>query len=154
KLFVPFNAEQDELQARSKGSLLVEIQPFAIVTSEDVIILDTGLGFEVDGQLQIHLNLMKAAIDPSKVTKVMLSHLHKDHSGGMTHVNAATGMAEACFPNATYYIQKQELDFAFEKGFPSYITDELVGIKDLKKLVLLEGNGVVDGYIKYELTGA
>ncbi|PWT70276.1 MAG: MBL fold metallo-hydrolase [Bacteroidetes bacterium] len=154
KLFVPFNRELDELQDRSKGSLLVEIQPFAVVTSEDIIVLDTGLGFEIDGQLQIHRNLIKAGIDPGKVTKVMLSHLHKDHAGGITHVHAVSGMAEACFPNATYYIQKQELDFAFEKGFPSYITDELSGIKDLKKLVLLQGNGVVDGYIKYELTGA
>ncbi|HEX4849888.1 MAG TPA: MBL fold metallo-hydrolase, partial [Puia sp.] len=57
KLFIPFNVAQDELQNRSKGSLLVEIQPFVVVTSEDIIVLDTGLGFEVDGQLQIHRNL-------------------------------------------------------------------------------------------------
>jgi len=33
-----------------------------------------------------------------------------------------TGLREPSFPNATYYIQEKELAFAFEKGFPSYIT--------------------------------
>src|SRR5690349_16883974 len=82
KLFVPFDEEKDDLQKRSRGSLLVEVQPFVIVTTEDVLLLDTGLGFEKDGVLQIHKNLMEHNINPSEVTKVLLSHLHKDHSGG------------------------------------------------------------------------
>ena len=60
----------------------------------------------------------------------------------------------ASFPNAKYYIQKQELAFAFEKGFPSFITDELEVLKRSPQVILLDGNGVMDGYIKYEITGA
>ena len=45
KLFVPFNTNTDDLQKRPIGSLLVEVQPFAVVTTEDVLLLDTGLGF-------------------------------------------------------------------------------------------------------------
>src|SRR5688500_16018633 len=45
KLFVPFDEETDELNERTKGSLLVEIQPFVVVTSRDILLLDTGLGF-------------------------------------------------------------------------------------------------------------
>ncbi len=45
KQFVPFDAQQDELAARAKGSLLVEIQLFLVVTHKDVIVFDTGLGF-------------------------------------------------------------------------------------------------------------
>jgi hypothetical protein len=63
-------------------------------------------------------------------------------------------LREPSFPNATYYIQKKELAFAFEKGFPSYITEELECIKTFNNVVLLEENGVIDGYIRYELTGA
>jgi glyoxylase-like metal-dependent hydrolase (beta-lactamase superfamily II) len=44
-------------------------------------LLDTGLGFEKDGQLQIHKNLANAGINPSDFTKVLLTHLHKDHAG-------------------------------------------------------------------------
>jgi len=67
KLFVPFDTEKDDLQQRSRGSLLVEVQPFAVVTSEDILVLDTGLGFEKKGVLQIHQNLLDAGIHPSKV---------------------------------------------------------------------------------------
>ncbi|HYM94992.1 MAG TPA: MBL fold metallo-hydrolase, partial [Chitinophagaceae bacterium] len=45
KLFVPFTEDRDELLSRPSGSLLVEIQPFAVITSKDILLLDTGLGF-------------------------------------------------------------------------------------------------------------
>ena len=45
KIFVPFNKEKDDLQQRAVGSLLVEVQPFCIVTKKDVIVIDAGLGF-------------------------------------------------------------------------------------------------------------
>jgi len=143
KLFVPFDTAKDDLQQRPVGSLLVEVQPFAVVTSEDVLVLDTGLGFEIDGELQIHRNLRAAGIDPAKVTKVLMSHLHKDHAGGI-----------GAFPHATYYIQRKELEYAYKKGPTSYITEELDLLKDMPKVVFLDGNGVLDGYIKYEVTGA
>ncbi len=124
KRFVPFDTDHDDLQQRPAGSLLVEVQPFAIVTSEDILLIDTGLGFEIEGHLQIHSNLIKAGIDPAGVTKVLMSHLHKDHAGGIawspTSDNAAPaagpGAATLSFPNATYYVQRQELAYAFEKG--------------------------------------
>ncbi len=53
KLFVPFNTHSDDLQRRGIGSLLVEIQPFAVITSEDVLLLDTGLVFYVPIQYSI-----------------------------------------------------------------------------------------------------
>jgi glyoxylase-like metal-dependent hydrolase (beta-lactamase superfamily II) len=154
KLFVPFNTGEDDLQSRPAGSLLVEIQPFAVVTTEDVLVLDTGLGFEEDGVLQIHKNLMNNGINPSEVTKVLMTHLHKDHAGGLRRNSTLAESEPLSFPNATYYVQKQELEFAFEKGFPSYITEELECLKTAPNVVLLEGNGVIDGYIRYELTGA
>src|ERR1700730_12897526 len=123
KLFVPFDTEKDDLQQRPTGSLLVEVQPFAVVTSEDILVLDTGLGFEKDGVLQIHQNLLNAGIDPSKVTKVLMSHLHKDHAGGLSRKGAnisgdnggnipgaaGAGLRQLSFPNATYYVQRKEL---------------------------------------------
>ena len=60
KLFVPFDEGVHDLQQRPAGSLLVEIQPFVIITSKDIVLLDTGLGFEKNGRLQIHENLSEA----------------------------------------------------------------------------------------------
>jgi glyoxylase-like metal-dependent hydrolase (beta-lactamase superfamily II) len=153
KLFIPFSLDTDELQDRPIGSLLVEVQPFAIVTTEDVLLLDAGLGFEHNGVLQIHENLMNAGINPGEVTKILMSHLHKDHAGGVSKMNEASRKYQQSFPNAKYYIQKKELEFAFEKGFPSYIPYELECLKDASNVVLLDGDGVIDGYIQYQMVG-
>lgn len=154
KVFVPFDDRKDDLQNRAAGSLLVEVQPFVVVTSEDVLLIDTGLGFETNGTLQLHQNLMDAGINPSEVTKVLLSHLHKDHAGGISKKDPINGRSEIAFPNAKYYVQKKELEFAFSKDSPSYIKEELEPLKDAPNLVLLDGDGVIDGYIKYEVTAA
>ena len=144
KKFVPFNLVKDELQHRPTGSLLVEIQPFVVITSKDIIVIDTGLGFtDANGSLQIHKNLMDNAINPAEVTKVLLSHLHKDHSGGIGN-----------FPNATYFVNKDELDYALQKGKPSYNTADFDILTDAGKVHYLQGDGKIDDYITYHLTGA
>ena len=155
KLFVPFNTTTDDLQKRSVGSLLVEVQPFVVATTEDVLLLDAGLGFaNENGVLQIHQNLMNAGINPSEITKVLMTHLHKDHAGGISRADQSSGKRTLSFPNARHYIQRKELEFAFEKGFPSYLTEELECLKGAPQITLLENNGVIDGYIKYEVTAA
>ena len=153
KLFVPFDDDTDNLQLLPVGSLLVEVQPFVIITSNDILLLDAGLGFEKSGTLQLHQNLMNAGINPSEVTKVLMSHLHKDHAGAVGIERE--GQDEILsFTNASYYVQRNELAYAFEKGFPSYITGELTCLQNAGQVILLEGNGTIDDYIHYELTGA
>ena len=160
KLFVPFDDTIDNLQSRPVGSLLVEIQPFIVITSKDILLLDTGLGFvckdsfgENNGTLQLHQNLMDAGINPSEVTKVLLSHLHKDHAGAVGIEREGLG-GRLSLPNATYYLQQKELAFAFEKGYPSFITEELVCLQNSSQVSLLDCKGVIDDYIQYETTGA
>jgi len=155
KLFVPFNEQEDQLQNRPSGSLLVEIQPFALIAeSGNVTLLDTGLGFKSNGKLQLHQNLANYGIDPSQVTKVLLSHLHKDHSGGVSE-ETPDRSRKLSFPNANYYIQERELNFAFEKGFPSFILDDLQILKQSSQIILLKDDkGMIDDHISYEVTGA
>jgi glyoxylase-like metal-dependent hydrolase (beta-lactamase superfamily II) len=154
KLFVPFDEKEDELQQRPVGSLLVEIQPFIVVTSKDVLLLDTGLGFNdtANGKMQLYSNLEKASIKPEQITKVLMSHLHKDHAGGICMNNDHTKLS---LPNAVYYVQKRELEFALEKGFPSFIPEEIALLKTSSRVHFLEDDkGVIDDYISYEHTGA
>jgi len=152
KLFVPFDESSDELHARSSGSLLVEIQPFVVITSKDVILLDMGLGFSQNGKMQIHQNLVDAGIDPSTVTKILLTHLHKDHAGG---VSQSGDNKKLSFPGATYFLQAKELQFAFEKGLPSFIPEELSALQISSNVVLLdEDSGSIEDNISYQLTGA
>jgi glyoxylase-like metal-dependent hydrolase (beta-lactamase superfamily II) len=154
KQFVPFNLQADELTDRPIGSLLVEIQPFLVVTAKDVIVLDTGLGFKNNnGELQIHDNLRHMGYEPEQVTKVLLSHLHKDHAGGLVYADS-NGLVKTTFPNANYYIYRPEADFALATGMPSYF------IKDIEPLLatqqvhwLDDEEGLIDGYIQFTHSG-
>jgi glyoxylase-like metal-dependent hydrolase (beta-lactamase superfamily II) len=151
KKFVPFNKQNDDLQGRNKGSLLVEIQPFVVITSKDILLLDTGLGFaDKEGQLQIHKNLAANGINATDVTKVLLSHLHKDHSGGIAQTNKRI----VSFENATYYINKNEWEYALKRGLPSYHINDFLLLEKKGKVVFTEDEGVIDDYIFYEVTGA
>lgn len=155
KKFVPFDTNSDDLQKRPVGSLLVEIQPFAVITSNDIIVIDTGLGFNMpDGTLQIHQNLLNNGIGPMEVTKVLLSHLHKDHAGGIYKTDEMLKQKFLSFPNATYYVHRDEMDYAVNKGAPSYHVSDFDGLRNSDQVVFLEGDGKIDGYITYQVTGA
>ena len=155
KVFVPFNKERDDLQERSLGSLLVEVQPFCIITKKDILLIDTGLGFSnTDGVLQVHQNLIDNGIDPMEVTKVLLSHLHKDHSGGVSKEDKVLGHHFLSFPQATYYVNKNEFEFAMEKGAPSYTPKEFELLGNTGNVIFTDDNGKIEDYISYEVTGA
>ena len=151
KKFIPFALEKDELGQRNRGSLLVEVQPFAVITSKDILVFDTGLGHtDENGQLQIHKNLAANGINATDVTKVLLSHLHKDHSGGIAQPNKKI----AAFENATYYISKKEWDLALEKPSLSYHKNDFFFLERAGKVNFVEGDGVIDDYIHYQFTNA
>lgn len=153
KIFVPFNLDTDDLQKRPIGSLLVEVQPFIVITSKDILLIDTGLGFSANGQLQLHQNLLQNGIQPEQVTKVLMSHLHKDHAGGVSKRDNIGNYHLSC-PNAIYYVQKKEFEFAMETGYPSYMTDEFAVLQNHSQVVWLDGDGIIDNYIKHEITAA
>lgn len=151
KVFVPFDETKDQLSARPVGSLLVEVQPFLIITDKDMLLMDAGLGFTNEsGVPQIHQLLMDQGINPSEITKVLMSHLHKDHSGGV-------GIPETnklSFPLARYYVQRQELEFALSDKAGSNIKEDIWCLKDSSQVELLDGDGTIDGYIGYMQTSA
>ena len=154
KKFVPFNIDKDQLNDRPIGSLLVEIQPFVVITKKDIILLDTGLGYvDNTGQPQIHNNLQDLGVDPDSVTKVIMSHLHKDHAGGIGLQNNGEIKKELSFKNATYYISAQELSFALESTTSSYVSEDLNLLRNNPQVILLPTKGVIDNYINYEETG-
>ena len=155
KVFIPFNKEQDDLQQRPPGSLLVEIQPFVIITKRDIILLDTGLGFYTsDGTMQLHQHLINNGINPMEVTKVLMSHLHKDHAGGIANEDKISGTSFFSFVNAVYYVNAKELAFALDKQNPSYLPEEFQILSGSDKVVLLPDEGTIDSYIRFEMTGA
>ena len=157
KVFVPFDESKDVLNERPTGSLLVQIQPFLLVTSKDILLLDTGLGYNnSEGKLQVHENIRAAGYRPEEVTKVLLTHLHKDHAGGIgnSHPGTFSGGDVLNFPAAKYYLQRRELDYAWHTGAPSFTPDEIEPLLGSDQVRFLhDDEGVIDDYIFYKHTG-
>jgi glyoxylase-like metal-dependent hydrolase (beta-lactamase superfamily II) len=156
KVFKPFEGNGDDVQNRPAGSILVQVQPFVVVTDKDIILLDTGLGyFNNQGILQIHANLMSIGIDPSSVTKVFLSHLHKDHSGGISYMHPQHHERFISFPYADYYIQKREFELALQSKSSSYISEQIQLLEEFSKIQWLnKDEGIIENLIHYKITGA
>ena len=154
KNFLPFDLLQDELNARSTGSLLVEVQPFLVVTDKDLVIFDTGLGFKNDnGEMQIHDNIRNCGYEPDDITKVLLSHLHKDHAGGVVYKDD-NGIVKTTFAHADYYLYRNEVDFALKTGYPSYHTAEIEPLLSSSQVRWLDGEeGKIDGCITFMHSG-
>jgi glyoxylase-like metal-dependent hydrolase (beta-lactamase superfamily II) len=154
KILVPFDEEKDDLKNRSVGSLLVEIQPFCIKTERDILLIDTGLGYQKNGEMQLLANLKANGIEPDQITKVLMSHLHKDHAGGVSWRDRF-GNYHLSLPNATWFVQRREYDYAMQTGYPSYSTDEFEELGDITNIFWLnDDEGTIDNYISYKVTGA
>jgi glyoxylase-like metal-dependent hydrolase (beta-lactamase superfamily II) len=155
KQFIPFTVGEDVLKERSRGSLLVEIQPFAVVTEKDVILLDTGLGFCDEARVPaIHHNLQQAGIEPYKVTKVLLSHLHRDHAGGISFLSKNGTERFISFPYATYYCQRREFELAISNTSASYQQEYVQLLEEYSRVCWLENDeGWIDQSIHYQVSG-
>ncbi len=153
KVFVPFDLSKDNLQERPRGSLLVEIQPFLVVTDHDVLLLDAGLGFSRNGVMQLYENLAQHGFTAQDVTKVLMSHLHRDHASGLTLQDPFHGAWHLAFPDAYHYIYHEELDFALHGKNPSYDAERLNALVNHDKVVLMPEKGLIDGYIQHEFSG-
>jgi glyoxylase-like metal-dependent hydrolase (beta-lactamase superfamily II) len=76
----------------------------------ETILVDTGVGLTVaaDRKLKGYVNPIDVAarigVKPNDVTKVVITHMHWDHVGGME-------MMPKAYPQATFYVQKREYDF-------------------------------------------
>lgn len=151
KKFIPFNAAIHKPSERP-ASLFIFIQPFLIKTESDLLLIDTGLGYNNEkGNLILHENIKKAGFNPTDVTKVLMSHLHFDHSGGM--VWRKDGKLEVSFPNAEYYIQRGEWEVAYSSPSKSYKTEIFDVLQRSGQVVFLDGDGEIKDGIRYEVTG-
>jgi glyoxylase-like metal-dependent hydrolase (beta-lactamase superfamily II) len=116
--------------------------------------LDAGIGWKnSNGKTVISEILEKENIHPNQVTKVLLSHLHKDHIETVI-IRTENGF-EATYPNAAIYIQKRELDFAMEnRGSHSFDFDTLEKLIELENIVWMdEDEGQITDEISFQVVG-
>lgn len=146
KKLIPFDPKIDKATDR-KGSLIVHIQPFLVDLDGETYLFDTGLGYRHGNSYHIIENLRLAGYKPESVKYVCMSHLHFDHSNGMTDEAGVP-----LFPNARYIIQRQELDNA-KQNQNTYLLQKLSSLERNNCLLLVEGNGHINAQLSYQHTG-
>lgn len=151
KKFMPFDPAVHHSKDRP-ASLFIYVQPFLIQTKNNLIVVDTGLGYkDSQDKLILHENILKAGYNPGDVSLVLMSHLHFDHAGGMVYEK--DGKMQLTFPNAEYVIQRGEWETAYSKPSKSYKTEIFDVLQRSGSVHFVEGSGVYNQEISFELTG-
>ena len=99
--------------------------------------------------------LQELGIRPDEVDAVILTHLHWDHCGGATSLDAS-GRPVPVFFNARHYLQRRELAAAraaVRSGDDSFLGDDFEPLVSAGLLDLVDGNAEILPGISVEWTG-
>lgn len=142
-----------DVETADPSLLKMAICPFLIILPDDIILLDAGLDLAKEGKPKTIQLIEDAGYTAGQVTKVLLSHLHKDHIEGLGRFTD-TGFVQN-FPNAKIYFQQRELDYALQQTEShSFNLDYVKILSELPNIVSMDDdNGTIGNYITYEVTG-
>lgn len=106
---IPQNLVKNELRNLylSESYFEAPITTMLVRKNDRIILIDTGEGFyDEDNAGKLLHSLTAAGLNPESITDILLTHAHRDHIGGILSKND-----EMVFPNAHYYISRQEFEF-------------------------------------------
>lgn len=148
--------------ADSKNRVLLAERILLLTSDSRNILIDTGCGnkwdekqtnfFEFTADNVLGESLRKYGLTRHDITDVILTHLHFDHAGGA--VFRDNSRLEPFFPNAKYFVQKQNYDWAVqatERDRGSYIKENFMPLMDEGLLHLLLPGDKIDDNIDLEV---
>jgi glyoxylase-like metal-dependent hydrolase (beta-lactamase superfamily II) len=113
------------------------VNTFLIHSKGRLAIIDTGSGnYLMPTAGFVQRNLAAAGIDPKSIDTVLLTHMHPDHSAGLTEMPSG----RLLFPNAELVMHENELPHWFDDGAMSKADERS------KKLFFLAGREQVAPY--------
>ncbi|MBZ0178663.1 MAG: MBL fold metallo-hydrolase [Melioribacteraceae bacterium] len=124
------------------------------------ILVDTGIGNFWDEKFKkiydveqfdnsVRNKLVEMDISPGKITDVILTHLHFDHTGGSTILEGDKFLP--AFPHANYYVQREQFDWALhpsKKDAGSFIKNRFLPLAEQGVLNFIDGEHEFDDGIK------
>jgi len=91
----------------------VSINAFLVHTGERLVLIDTGAGSLFPSGGRILHSLAAAGYAPEDITDVMITHVHGDHSAGLSRDG------KRVFPNATVHVDGRDVDFWLDGRNPA-----------------------------------
>ncbi len=122
-------------------------------TGDRRILVDNGCGDKQDDKFFSHLYLnggygLDGALDrhgytPGDITDIVLTHLHFDHCGGGVKFNHEKTGFELTFPNAKYWVSRQQWAWAMNpnrREAASYLKENMLPMEESGQLFFIDEN--------------
>ncbi|HXV85818.1 MAG TPA: MBL fold metallo-hydrolase [Gemmatimonadales bacterium] len=154
---VPKPLWERRIAADERNRIPLAMRCLLVEHPDGAVLVDTGLGNKENekfreiygvqntgraGPTQLEDALAAAGFQPGDVRWVINTHLHFDHAGGNTSVTGGTP-PRLSFPNATYVVQRGELEFALhppERAAASYLAHNFVPVSQADRWRLSAGD--------------
>jgi glyoxylase-like metal-dependent hydrolase (beta-lactamase superfamily II) len=163
---VPRTLWKAKIEPDDRNRIPLAMRCLLVEHDDGLVLIDTGLGNKegakfldvygvenqgLEGATQLEDALASAGFLPRDVKWVINTHLHFDHAGGNTTMdpdleNDPRRHVRPTFPNATYMVQRGELDFARqtnERTRASYLPHNFEPVAAAHRWRLLEGDSEV-----------
>jgi glyoxylase-like metal-dependent hydrolase (beta-lactamase superfamily II) len=172
---VPRTLWQTRIAPDERHRIPLAMRCLLIEHPDGLVLVDTGLGNKEDrkfldiygvenngleGATQLEDALASAGFLPTDVRWVINTHLHFDHAGGNTTIdpeleNDPRRHVRPAFPNATYVVQRGELEFARhtnERTRASYLPPNFEPVASAHRWQTVEGDAEILPGISVRLT--
>ncbi|MGH7508180.1 MAG: MBL fold metallo-hydrolase [Gemmatimonadales bacterium] len=172
---VPRTLWKTRIEPDERNRIPLAMRCVVVEHDDGLVLIDSALGNKEDpkfldiygvenqgleGATQLEDALASAGFLPRDVRWVINTHLHFDHAGGNTSMdpdleNDPRRHVRPTFPNATYVVQRGELEFARrtnERTRASYLPHNFEPVAAANRWRLLEGDGEVLPGISVRLT--
>lgn len=143
---------EKKIPADERNRISLRMRALLISGNKRNILVDNGIGTKDDERFRdiyrvdhsrftLESSLAKLGLACDDITDVILTHFHFDHAGGSTKLDKS-GRIVPAFPNATYYIQRRNLEWAkdpSEKDQASFTRANFEPLIEAKRLKELDG---------------
>jgi glyoxylase-like metal-dependent hydrolase (beta-lactamase superfamily II) len=95
----------------ARNPLETSINAYVIDTGTHLVLVDSGAGELFGGVAgKLPASLAAAGYQPAQISDILLTHIHTDHSGGLTRGG------QMMFPNATIHVGQADVDFFLDRA--------------------------------------
>jgi glyoxylase-like metal-dependent hydrolase (beta-lactamase superfamily II) len=160
---VPKTLWERRLPADRKNRIEFGLRCLLVETADELVLIETGVGSKEGerfrdiygirndapedsaGADRVEAAIHSLGFSAGDVGVVINTHLHFDHAGGNT-VRGVDGAVRLTYPNARYYVQRGEWEYAHrtnERTRASYLPDNYQLLHAAGRLELLDGDAEV-----------